>query len=108
MSPMEAIKQPNRPEIGRKRLVMDIMHNCCPMQKIVPAMNRRRLNEFKGEPQPEREDMRVLNGHGNGNGKDIGYDLFDGVGVLGSERYRGCKARMTDSSGTPTMELGHV
>lgn len=92
---MEPVEKTKGAKVDTECLVVEVMHDC-PAEKVEAAVDGGCLDEFDGEEGVPGEDVDVEELWGEGDGDDVGDEMFYRVGILCSE---------SDGSGEAMVEL---
>lgn len=79
---MYPVQQPDRPVVQIELLMVKVMHLGLVPEEIIATVHRGRVEQLKGQKQPERQYMCPHDLRRNRDRKCVGKDLLDRMGEL--------------------------
>lgn len=83
---MNPVQETESSKVDSEGLMMEIMHDG-PTEEVESAVNGGGLDELDCEEGPPGEDVDLEELGREGYGDDVGYEMFDWVGVLSGKGY---------------------
>lgn len=85
---MQLIKPRKSAKVNIEPLMMAIMSFCSTAEEVIPAVDGCRFDELPSQECPPGQDVRAEQCRRESDGKRVGEEMLDRMGVLRGERYR--------------------